>query len=316
MTIWIDRRWGGRHGIGRYATELYSRLTVDVQTLPVSGPTALGINALKPVPRGLIYSPGYGAFARAERQVLTIHDLIHLQISWPARAKYVAFYQAIAKPVIKRTGVAITVSETSRREIEAWIGDPRVDVINAGLGVSEAFTTDVQPVAPERPYLLYVGNMRTHKNLRTALAALVHVPEVELRLLVPTNDHGAVREVCDAHGVLSRVSFLSPMDDRELAELYRNASATLMPSTLEGFGLPALESIMTGTPVIYWAGCAAVAETVEDRGWPVEDAFDVGAWGAAMSAAVLEERRVQPVHGVYDWAATALTVDGVLARIA
>ncbi|MGO3658797.1 MAG: glycosyltransferase, partial [Micrococcaceae bacterium] len=92
MTTWIDKRWACQHGIGRYATELYSRLTVDAQDLPVTGPTTPGPAAFKAVPKGLIYSPGYGAFMRAERELLTVHDLIHLKTAWPGRAKYLAFY--------------------------------------------------------------------------------------------------------------------------------------------------------------------------------------------------------------------------------
>ena len=316
MTTWIDRRWAGQHGIGRYATELYQRLQTPMRQLPVEGPTQPGPVTFTRVPKGLIYSPGYGAFARAERELITVHDLIHLQVAWPGRAKYLAYYNLVARPVIRRTGAVVTVSETSRREIEAWIRDPRVEVINAGLGSSAAFRTDVAPADAERPYLMYVGNMREHKNLRTVLEALRHVPDAELRLLVPTAEHDQVRAFTDAHGVTPHIRLLPALDDDELARQYRGASATVMPSMLEGFGLPPLESIMTGTPVIYWAGCAAVAETSEGRGWAVERAHDPDAWASAMADALREGRRVEPPKNAYDWAATADTVDAALQRLA
>lgn len=316
MTTWIDRRWTGQHGIGRYATEVCSRLTIEANDLPVSGSNLPGPGTFAAVPKGLIYSPGYNAMARAERELITVHDLIHLKTAWPGRAKYLAFYNLVAKPVIRRTGAVITVSETSRREIENWIRDPRVEVVNAGLGASAAFHPGVEFVVPERPYLLYVGNMREHKNLRTAIVALKHVPDAELRLLIPAGEHADARAVATAHGVASQLVFLDPLDDDALALQYRAAAATVMPSTLEGFGLPPLESIMTGTPVIYWEGCAAVAETSDGRGWAVSSAYDAEEWGSAFAEALSSPTRVDAPVGRYDWAATAGIVDDVLKRLA
>jgi glycosyltransferase involved in cell wall biosynthesis len=293
-----------------------SRLTVETQDLPVTGSTSPGPGTFASVPKGLIYSPGYNALARAERELITVHDLIHLKTSWPGRAKYLAFYNLVAKPVIRRTGAVITVSETSKREIENWIRDPKVEVVNAGLGASAAFHPGVELVVPDKPYLLYVGNMREHKNLRTAIEAMKHVPDAEMRLLIPASEHAEARAVATAHGVASQMTFLDPLDDDALAIQYRGAAATVMPSTLEGFGLPPLESIMTGTPVIYWAGCSAVAETSDGRGWAVSGARDIEEWGATFAEALSSHTRVSAPIGAYDWDTTAGIVDDVLKRIA
>lgn len=281
----------------------------------MAGPTASGRNALAPVPRGLIYSPGYTAFARAERQVLTIHDLIHLHVPWPGRIKYLMFYNLVTKPVIRRTGSVVTVSETSKRAIEHWLDDASVDVVNAGLGVSAAFHPNVTPAKSTSPYLLYVGNLRAHKNFRTALAALKLVPGAELRALLPAAEHEATRKICDELGILSRVTLLPSLGDDELARQYRGAAATVMPSTLEGFGLPPLESIMTGTPVIYWDGCEAVAETVSGHGWPVQEPYAADAWAARFESALASPQRVRPPSQMYDWDATARTIDATLQSL-
>src|SRR5690606_16086338 len=119
-----------------------------------------------------------------------------------------------------------------------------------------------------------------------------------------------------AHGVLPQIRFLAPLDDDALATQYRGAAATVMPSTLEGFGLPPLESIMTGTPVIYWEGCSAVAETSEGRGWGVPRAHDAEAWGSAFAEALTSPMRVSAPIGKYDWATTAGIVDDALNRLA
>lgn len=314
MTLWIDRRWSGQHGIGRYAAEVYSRLSVQGETLPVSASTASGGSAFARVPKGLVYSPGYGAFVRAERQILTIHDLIHLQTPWPGRAKYAAYYNAIARPVIRRSGVVLTVSETSRQAIADWLRDPSVEIVNAGIGASTAFHVDVVPAEADKPYFMYVGNLREHKNLRTVIRALKHTPDISLRALIPASEHTAALEYAREHRVADQLVLFAGISDDELARQYRGAVATVMPSVLEGFGLPPLESVMTGTPVIFWSGCAAVAETVEDRGWTVNDAHESREWAERMIEAEHRRQRVTPPTRRYDWSHTAKIIDSVLRK--
>lgn len=314
MTLWIDRRWSGQHGIGRYAAEIYSRLNVQGETLQVSAPTAAGVSAFARVPKGLIYSPGYAAFVRAERQILTIHDLIHLQTPWRQRAKYVAYYNAIARPVIRRSGVVLTVSETSRQAVADWLRDPSVEIVNAGIGASTAFHVDVVPAEANAPYVMYVGNLREHKNLRTVIRALKHAPGITLRALIPASEHAAAFEYAAEHRVAEQLVLLAGISDDELARHYRGAVATVMPSLLEGFGLPPLESVMTGTPVIFWRGCAAVAETVEDRGWGVDEAHESQAWAERMVEAERSRQRVSAPTGRYNWSHTAKTIEAVLKR--
>ncbi|WP_156758960.1 glycosyltransferase family 4 protein [Microbacterium karelineae] len=313
-SVWVDDRWRGQHGIGRYASEVLSRLTVGWKPLELAGSPASPAGAFARVPAGLVYSPGYNAFRRAERQVLTLHDLIHLQTPWPGRAKYLAYYNAIVRPVVRRAGVVITVSETSRRAIAEWLGDPSVEIVNAGLGSSPAFRADVTPAESTDPYLMYVGNLRAHKNVDVVLDALSRVPDAHLRMLIPSREHEEARRRFAARGIGDRVTLLSGLTDDELASQYRGAAATVMPSTLEGFGLPALESIMTGTPVLYWAGCAAVAETVVLRETAFDSADDAEEWADGITDALALARQVEPPIRTYDWDTTAVRVDEVLSR--
>jgi len=314
--IWVDTRWEGLHGIGRYAREVCSRLTVPWRSLGLDGSPASPTGALTRVPSGLVYSPGYNGFVHAERQILTLHDLIHLDVPWPGRAKYLAYYSAVVKPVVKRSGVVITVSETSRRAIAAWLGDSSVEIVNAGLGSSPAFRTDATPADAQEPYLMYVGNLREHKNITVVLDAMMHVPSSRMRMLIPTSEHGEARRLFAARSLFDRVELLAGLSDNELASHYRGAAATVMPSTLEGFGLPALESVMTGTPVLYWHGCSAVAETVAHRGRAIEGAHNVEEWGDAIEHALVNLVRVNPPKRTYDWDTVASAVNNVLeARV-
>jgi len=312
--IWVDTRWEGLHGIGRYAREVCSRLTVPWQSLDLEGSPASPAGAFAKMPSGLVYSPGYNGFRRAERQVLTVHDLIHLETPWPGRAKYVAYYNAVVKPVIKHSGVVITVSDTSRRAIAAWLRDPSVKIVNAGIGSSPAFRPDVTPATAADPYLMYVGNLREHKNVTVVLDAMTRVPSSRMRMLIPVSEHDEALRMFAARGLSDRVELLAGVSDDDLASHYRGAVATVMPSTLEGFGLPALESIMTGTPVLYWHGCSAVAETVGHRGHAIDGAHDIEEWSDAIEDALDGRARVDPPSQRYDWGATAASVDTALAE--
>ncbi|MFT4234553.1 MAG: glycosyltransferase family 1 protein [Microbacterium sp.] len=312
--VLVDTRWDGVAGIQRYAREVLPRLETPWRPLGFSGDHLAPLDGLRKVPSvDLIYTPGYNAFARAKRQLVTLHDVIQLQAPWPGRAKYLAYYTAIVRPVVRRTGAVMTVSETSRQAITEWLRDDSVRVVNAGNGCSAAFHPD-GPRAAGEPYLMYVGNLRTHKNVPVILDALVQVPDARLRMLLPAGEHEAARALLAARGIEQRVELLAGIDDEALAAQYRGAAATLMPSTLEGFGLPALESVMSGTPVLHWAGCAAVAEAAADRGVALDSATDAREWADAIRTALEKPQRVEPPTG-FSWDATSRTVDAAIASL-
>jgi glycosyltransferase involved in cell wall biosynthesis len=314
--LYVDDRYRGAHGIGRYSREVLARLRPDWTPLALDGSPHSPLDAFRAVPAAagdsLVYSPGYGALVRAPRQILTIHDLIHLELPWPGRAKFAAYYAGPVRRVVRRAGVVLTVSETSARVIREWVRDDRVEVVNAGNGVSDAFVPGGPVERSDGPYLVFVGNTRRHKNLDVVLRALSQVPDVRLVAVVPWDEASTVSSLADASGVGSRVDVIYGVDDARLAELYRGAVAAVMPSTLEGFGLPTLESVSCGTPVIFWRGCEAVAEIVGDRGWAIDTATDAAPWAAAITEAAGSPRRVEAPAGQYDWARTAAIVSDVL----
>lgn len=314
--LWVDDRYRGAHGIGRYAREVLTRLRPEWQPLGLTGSPHSPLDAFRSLPRlardGLVYSPGYGTLARAPRQILTIHDLIQLQTPGPGRLKFAAYYGGPVRHTVRKAGFVLTVSETSARAVREWIRDDTVRVINAGNGSSAVFRPDGPSEAAPEPYLMFVGNIRRHKNLDVVLRALALAPDVRLRAVVPEGEVAAAAARAAALRVGGQVEWLHGVDDERLAALYRGAAATVMASTLEGFGLPALESIACGVPVIFWRGCESVAEIVGDRGWAVESATDAGEWAAALIDAVGSSRRVDPPQGTYDWDRTAGIVSDVL----
>ncbi|WP_431030739.1 glycosyltransferase family 4 protein [Plantibacter sp. RU18] len=312
--ILADTRWSGVHGIGRYASEVLPRLSVEWSALDVSGKPSdpQDFLRLRRTPAGeTIYSPGYNGFLARSPQVVTVHDLIHLHPTTNRRAVYLAHYSAVLRPIIRRNRLVLTVSETSKRAIEEWVDDDRVRVVNAGNGLSEAFYPG-EPSAAEAsaPYFLYVGNLRAHKNVDVVFRALARVPEA--KLVVVVNDReGAERRAAEL-GVVDRVEVRSGLSDPELADLYRGAVATVFPSLVEGFGLPAVESIACGTPVIFWEGCESIAEISRGQGLPVADAHDDLAWSDALRTALADRPRATAPAASYSWDRTSEIVSNVL----
>jgi glycosyltransferase involved in cell wall biosynthesis len=258
----------------------------------------------------MVYSPGYNGFLRRVPQTLTVLDLIHLD--GPHAPKYLPYYELFLKPLIKRNRYVITISETSRRSIEHWLGDDRVRVINAGMGRSPEFTPSGTRALRSRPYFLYVGNLRAHKNVDTIVKAMRRVPEADL--LVVSTDSVGVDSLSARYGVSERVRTTSGLSDQELAELYRGARATLQPSLLEGFGLPALESALCATPVIFSNQCESVREICAGGGIAIMTARDELEWARAMTNVAEGERfpRGHVVPEIYSWDKVAIAVSNVL----
>ncbi len=318
MTLLVDDRYRGAHGIGRYASEVLPRLSLPWEPLGLSGTPFSAVDAFRPVGpaarNALVYSPGYGALLRTRRQLLTLHDLIQLSSPGLSRWKFAAYYSGPVRAVVRRAGIVLTVSETSARALRSWVNDDDVEIVNAGNGCSDAFHPRPDTLQRSDPYILFVGNGRAHKNLDVVLDALAVASDVRMVAVVPAQEIADLQSRATHRGVDARVRWVSGVDDDDLADLYRGASATVIPSTLEGFGLPALESIRCGTPVVYWTGCDAVAEIVGDRGRAVASADDAHEWAGALTAAVSAERRVDPPEG-YDWGRTAGIISATITRL-
>lgn len=269
--ILCDGRWSGPHGIGRFAKNVLSRLPEHVQLK--SGPRPLSpvdpfwlsyqIATLRP---SVFFSPGFNAPAVSTRPlIITIHDLIHIQFpafaTWGRRL----YYQFLVKPAATRAVCVLTGSEYSRAQILKWSRLPEKQVVNISYGVEPLFHPEGLRYEPGYPYILYVGNSRAHKNLNRLLVAFEGVDHPELRLILTGNKTPELAGQLQALKLEQRVQFSGTISDEVLSRLYRGATLLILPSLLEGFGLPALEAMACGTPVIA-SRTTALPEVVGDTG--------------------------------------------------
>lgn len=325
-TILTDARWLGPHGIGRFASNVLARLPRHSQLRsgprPLSplDPLWLSYEIAKHRP-DIFFSPGVSLPAVCfSRLVFTIHDLICVQlpaasISFTCARKI--YFRTIVKPAAQRAYRILTVSEYSRTELLKWTGLHDEKIVNVGNGINPIFRPTGERYEPGFVYILYVGNFKPHKNINRLLEAFARLDYPELRLLltgIGTPDLVAALRLL---GLERRVHFAGYVDDDRLAELYRGALLLVQPSLMEGFGLPPIEAMACGTPVVV-SGVTALPEIVGDAGVFV-DPLDVDDLRRGLERAIgdtdLRKRLIVAGHmraALFQWDDVAKKIASVL----
>jgi glycosyltransferase involved in cell wall biosynthesis len=205
------------------------------------------------VPEGMMCPP------KGVLQIVTVHDIIPIRFA-ALFPRLVWYYRAVV-PFLLRSSVAVICdSEYTRDDLLRWSGLGGLDtrIVAAGFDASTynavATPGETLPQGVESPYLLWVGDMRPYKNLERVLEAFASVRTPGLSLVVVgTIDaryyHG-ILETTQRLGLAESVHYVGYVSDGELACLYRHAISLVFASLYEGFGLPPLEAMASGCPVI------------------------------------------------------------------
>ncbi len=271
--------------------------------------------------------------------VVTVHDLIPMLLVSYRGSILVRTYTKLVSMAAKRADVIITDSQASRRDIVNYLKPKGKEVIAIPLAVEETFhpIRDEQRLQairdrynlPER-FLLYLGGFDQRKNVVTLIQAYqailtapeqpagngddVVAPETKQVALViagklpaqPSRFFPDPRQIAAEFDLGNRVQFIGWIDEEDKPTLYTLAEALIFPSLYEGFGLPVLEAMACGTPIIA-ANTTSLPELVGEAGILVapRDAVEL----AEAMIAILEDRALHQAlseearhrAGIFTW---------------
>jgi glycosyltransferase involved in cell wall biosynthesis len=248
--------------------------------------------------------------------VFTIHDVIHLRFVEFFRSYIGPYYNTVVKRACRNAARVITSDERTVDDLVHYFDVDPARIVVIPLAPRGRFFAPATPYRGERPYLLNVGNHREHKDIPTLLKAWAALParyDVDLYLTGPDDLNGELQRYSNSS---RRAVALGNVSDDELASLYAGATALVHPSLLEGFGLPFVEAIAQGCPVIATetsiprpladVSLTFPARDVEAARWQMERLLDDSALradvvkrGAAVVRELSWERTARATAGVY-----------------
>jgi glycosyltransferase involved in cell wall biosynthesis len=227
----------------------------------------------------LLHSPHYNApLLHLGKLVVTIHDLIHLTDPNFKRTLAARCYAwPMLNLVARKADCIISTSEFTKQQIVEHLAIPPAKVTVAHLGVNDHFCPHDRRQAIlrassllglRRPFVLFVGNLKPHKNVKTLIHAFSRIcakRDFGHQLVILGDDQkwkpGLLSE-CEKLGISERVLFVAQAPYEELPWVYGAAEILVVPSLIEGFGLPVLEAMACGTPVV----CSRAASLPEVAG--------------------------------------------------
>lgn len=306
-------------------------VSVDVPTLSLKEQYRLPSLA-KSLSLDLLHSPYYiKPYWLPCPSVVGIHDLIpmiypqHLPHRWTAW-----IFRAAASLAVRRASHVITLSESTKADLVRLSGTSPENITVTYLAADERFrplerkecNSVLHRYGLPRKFILYLGINKPHKNLVFLLQVFSQV-ETEVKLVLAGKEdprYPQARQEAERLNLGERVVFLGEVADNDLPMLYNGAELFVFPSLYEGFGLPVLEAMACGTPVIC-SSTSSLPEIVGDAPLTL-DPLDRDAWVAALAellekAALRAEMRTKGLRRAqtFSWEDTARRTWLVYQRI-
>jgi glycosyltransferase involved in cell wall biosynthesis len=210
----------------------------------------------------LFWSPHFNVpffSIKSRKRIVTIHDVFHLAFFSKLKFREKIYAKLMYNKAITKSDLIITDSNFSKSEIIKYTNaDPRkINVINCGVNL-ESFQKKKSSKQIffnshklKKPYFLFVGNLKPHKNLNVLLKAH-KILKNDYDLVIIGKKKGLINidSIFLEQKTDKTVHFFDSISDSEIPFFYQHATAFVFPSLYEGFGLPILESMSVGCPVI------------------------------------------------------------------
>lgn len=213
--------------------------------------------------QNLLFSPSNTGPLLVKNQVVTIHDVVSLDHPEWLNPKFAAWYQFLLPKLAKQVKKIITISEFSKSRILYHIRIPEDKIVVIPNGISESFapcdSCQVMKMKkvlniPDGQYILYLGSLEPRKNLKRVLMAWNKVqdcfPKDTYFVIGGAKGRKQVFQAINIPDNVRNVIFLGHVPDQYLPTLYSGALYFIYVSIYEGFGLPVLEAMACGTPVL------------------------------------------------------------------
>ncbi|SHI43974.1 Glycosyltransferase involved in cell wall bisynthesis [Clostridium amylolyticum] len=214
------------------------------------------------------------------KKVCTIHDLIPYTLPETVGKGYLKNFLKTMPEIVELSDGIITVSEYSKKDIlkffpqlspdNIFVTPLAADSIFTPLNKDECMLKVKNKYSITKPFILYIGGFSARKNVETLINAFKNSlselnEEHELVIVGSLKDEGEIlyKKVIDMH--LTNIKFIGFVEDNMLPILYNSCRAFIYPSLYEGFGLPPLEAMSCGTPVIT-SNTTSIPEVVQDAG--------------------------------------------------
>jgi glycosyltransferase involved in cell wall biosynthesis len=331
ISIIADLRWPKSTGIGRVQNELMRRMPNNYNLEEANifgnigspyGPFLIFLAIIYPLIRGkTFWNPGFipPAFG-CSRSIITIHDLTHLK-------HYTVFHRIyfnlLLKYLYRRCAAIICVSKFVKDEFIAWskMSEDRVFVVPNG--VDTAFSLSVPGRMFAYNYILYPGNSRKYKNIHRLIEAYSRsrVCDKGTHLVLTVNENPDLKAVTEREGVTEFVHFVGEQAPDDMPALYQNARMIAYVSLAEGFGLPIIEGMAAGVPVVT-SNVTSMPEVAGDAALLV-DPYSVPSIAEAIHKACTDEelRSLLILKGKlraeqYSWDASATVFWSIVEKVA
>jgi glycosyltransferase involved in cell wall biosynthesis len=231
---------------------------------------------------------------RRGRSVVSIYDVGFLRMPHTAEARNLRYLTARLDDTVRRADAIVTISRFSAGEIETLLSVDAKKIHMIYVGISPAFKRPGKESVEamrrqfnlDKPYVLFVGTLEPRKNIPFLVEVFEKMTGFDGYLVIAGSCGWKYEPILEAMKQSSRaagIRHIGYVPDEQLPALYAGAEAFLYPSLYEGFGMPPLEAMACGTPVVS-SSAASMPEALGDAAMFVDD-FDAALWAKqAMSA--------------------------------